>query len=199
MDFSHTYFKYKVLAQAETHSQSALGDQLVIIKGPLFCQYPNATSTQPFDLKMTLHPTTNHHTNLMSAISQLLPTWFWPNYKVRFPEPFKMDSNCNDDICLRLQELFEPTIFLDQKILWTNFFRCVSISIKAKFTNRQTDKHTLSPVWLCMTLYDCVWLCMTKYDYVWLCMTTYVWLCITIYEWLCVTIYDFVWLCMNMY
>ena len=51
-----------------------------------------------------------------------------------------------------------------------NFIRCISISISAKFTDRQTDRqtdsHILSFVCLCMTLYDCVWLCMTMYDYV---------------------------------
>ena len=35
----------------------------------------------------------------MSAISQLLLTWFWPNFKSRFQGPFWTDSNCHDDIC----------------------------------------------------------------------------------------------------
>ena len=45
-------------------------------------------------------------------------------------------------------------------------FRCVSISIRAKFSNKQPDKHTRTFVWLCMNLYNCVWV-----EYIWLCMT----------------------------
>ena len=41
-----------------------------------------------------------------------------------------------------------------------SFFRCVSISIRANFTNKQTDKQTnrqtLSFVCLCMTVYEYV-------------------------------------------
>ena len=86
----------------------------------------------------------------------------------------------------------------------TPIFRCVSISIRAKFTDRQTNTQThIHFVCLCMTVYEYVWLCMTMYDYVWLCMTMYgyVWLCMTIYDyvWLCMIIYDYVCLCMPMY
>ena len=35
----------------------------------------------------------------ISAISQLLLAWFWPNFKSRFLGPFWTYSNCNNDIC----------------------------------------------------------------------------------------------------
>ena len=41
-------------------------------------------------------------------------------------------------------------------------FRCVSISISAKFTDRQTNKQTHTY----LALYDFVWLCMSVYDFV---------------------------------
>ena len=72
-----------------------------------------------------------------------------------------------------------------------------------KQTHRLTDSQTLSFVWLCMALYDCVCLCMNMFAYLWLCMTMcdYVWLCMTMYDyvWLCMTMYNYVWLCMTMY
>ena len=89
-------------------------------------------------------------------------------------------------------------------------FRCVSISITANFTYRQTDSfvclcmtvdrhvcqwvtiYDYDYIWLCMTMYANKWLCMTVYDFVWLCMTKYN------YVWLCMTMYDYVWLCMTM-
>ena len=46
---------------------------------------------------MTL--TTLHHTNSMSAISQLLVARFWPNFKGRFLGTSRTDSNCYGDIC----------------------------------------------------------------------------------------------------
>ena len=50
-------------------------------------------------MKMTLHhhPPT-HHTNSMSAISQLLLAGFWWNFKSRFLWTFRTDSNCQGDI-----------------------------------------------------------------------------------------------------
>ena len=96
-------------------------------------------------------------------------------------------------------------------------FRCVSISISAKFTDSQTHRltnsQTLSFVCLCMTVYEYVWLCMTMYAYVWLCLTIYdylllcmtphdlVWLCMIMYDyvWLWMTLYNFAWLYINLY
>ena len=51
-------------------------------------------------MKMTLHTTPpSHHTNSTSAISQLLVTQFWWNFKVRFLWTFRTDSICHGDIC----------------------------------------------------------------------------------------------------
>ena len=53
-------------------------------------------------MKMTLHTTPHHpptHRNSMLAISQLLLTWFWGNFKGRFLWTFRADSNCQGDIC----------------------------------------------------------------------------------------------------
>ena len=48
----------------------------------------------------TNHPTiTSPHTNSMSAISQLLLTRFWWNFKGRFLWTCRTDSNCQGDIC----------------------------------------------------------------------------------------------------
>ena len=45
------------------------------------------------------------------------------------------------------------------------FFRCVSISISAKFTDWQSDRLTKRHfICLCMLLYDFLWLCMTLRD-----------------------------------
>ena len=51
---------------------------------------------------MTLHttPPTNPHRNSMSAISQLLLTRFWWNFKRRLLVTSRTDSNCHSDICL---------------------------------------------------------------------------------------------------
>ena len=90
----------------------------------------------------------------------------------------------------------------DQYPVLMDMFRCVSISISAKFTDRQTHKQTLSFVCLCMTLFAFVCLCMTIYDYVWLCMTIYycVWLCMVQYYsvWLPITmpLYPSIFLCL---
>ena len=46
-----------------------------------------------------IHPSTTHHTNSMSAISQLLLARFWPNFKGRFLGLSLTDPNCHDDIC----------------------------------------------------------------------------------------------------
>ena len=101
---------------------------------------------------MTLHH--HHHPppppppttiNSMSAISQLLLTLFWPNFKVRSLGPSLTDSNYHGDICpgnichgdispyMRnisaitypiLTKLFEHDfaglIFMDQNFQWTN-------------------------------------------------------------------------------
>ena len=69
------------------------------------------------------------------------------------------------------------------------FFRCVGISINAKFTNSQTHKLTDSQTHRHLAFYAFI----TVYEYVWLCMTMYA------YVWLCVTMFDYVWLCMTMY
>ena len=62
--------------------------------------WPNITLVG-LDMKMTLHtpyhPTTNR--NSMSAISQLLLTRFWWDYKCRFLGTSRTDSNCHGDIC----------------------------------------------------------------------------------------------------
>ena len=42
-----------------------------------------------------------HHRNSISAISQLLLTRFWWNFKGRFLWTFRTDSNCHGDICPR--------------------------------------------------------------------------------------------------
>ena len=44
-------------------------------------------------------PPTHHHTNSTSALSQLLLTWFWWNFKGRFLWTFRTDSNSHGDIC----------------------------------------------------------------------------------------------------
>ena len=41
----------------------------------------------------------HHHKNSMSAISQLLLTRFWWNFKGRFLWTFRTESNCQGDIC----------------------------------------------------------------------------------------------------
>ena len=71
-------------------------------------------------------------------------------------------------------------------------------SASQKLQNSLT--HTLTDIWLCMTMCDYVWLCMTMYDYLWLFMTTmfdYVGLYMTMMTFM--TIHDYVWLCMLMY
>ena len=50
------------------------------------------------DTKMTLQ-TTPPHIRSMSAISQLLRTRFWWNFKGRFLGTFRTDSSCQGDIC----------------------------------------------------------------------------------------------------
>ena len=69
----------------------------------------NDISTQPqynitlvgLDMKMTLHTTPPTNTNSMLAISQLLLTRFWWNFKGRFLWTFGTYSNCQGDICPR--------------------------------------------------------------------------------------------------
>ena len=62
------------------------------------CHNPNSTLCYiMFDMKMTLHTTPT--VNSMSAISQLLLTHCWPNFKGMFLEPSSMDVNCFGDIC----------------------------------------------------------------------------------------------------
>ena len=52
--------------------------------------------TVGLNMKMTL-PTT--HRNSVLAMSQLLLTWFWWNFKFRFLETSRTDSNCHSGIC----------------------------------------------------------------------------------------------------
>ena len=65
-----------------------------------YCQNLNLTSTQGWVWQYNdcANPT---HTNSMSAISQLLLTRFWWNFKGRFLWTFRTDSNCQGDICPR--------------------------------------------------------------------------------------------------
>ena len=65
-----------------------------------FCLNPNLTSTQGWVWQKndSANPT---HTNSMSAISQLLLTRFWWNFKGRFLWTFRTDSTCQGDICPR--------------------------------------------------------------------------------------------------
>ena len=62
---------------------------------------PNLNTTVGFDNKMTLQtpPPPPQHRNSISAISQLLLTRFWWNFKGRFLWTFRTDSNCQGDIC----------------------------------------------------------------------------------------------------
>ena len=99
-------------------------------------------------------------------------------------------------------------------------FRCLSISIIAKFTNKQKDaylffislflylENSTQIALLYMTVYDYVWLNMTMYDYLWLSMTMFGYVCpfmgmidsvLYDYVWLHMTIYDYLWLCLAMY
>ena len=68
------------------------------------CQNPNQTSTQGLGLRRKWlckphHPP--HHTNSMSALSQLLLARIWWNFKGRFMWTFRTDSNCQCAICPR--------------------------------------------------------------------------------------------------
>ena len=60
---------------------------------------PNLNTMVGFDKKMTLQTTPPHHTNSVLAISQLLLTRFWPNFKRRLLRTSRTDSNCYGDIC----------------------------------------------------------------------------------------------------
>ena len=77
------------------------------------------------------------------------------------------------NICLLLKLDFRH-LFVKLKNLF-KVFRCVSISISATFTDRQTIRQTnrLTDTLLCITLYDFVLLCMAMYDYLWLCLTMF--------------------------
>ena len=71
-----------------------------------YCQNPNLTSTQHLGLTWKWlckpHPThPTHHRNSMSAISQLLLTRLWWNFKGRLLGTSRTDSNCQGDICPR--------------------------------------------------------------------------------------------------
>ena len=77
---------------------------LYLVLHCLHCQNPNLTSTQGWVWHKNdfAHPTTTttpHHRNSISAISQLLLTRFWWNFKGRFLWTSRTDSNCNGDIC----------------------------------------------------------------------------------------------------
>ena len=61
---------------------------------------PNLNTTVGFDMKMTVQTSpTHHHRNSISAISQLLLTQFWWNFKGRFLWTSRTNYNCNGDIC----------------------------------------------------------------------------------------------------
>ena len=62
------------------------------------CQNPNLTSTQRLGFTWKWLYTTTHR-NSMSAISQLLLTRFWWNFKGRFLWTSRIDSDCHGDIC----------------------------------------------------------------------------------------------------
>ena len=83
-------------------------------------QNPNLTSTQRLGLtwKGLCIP---HHTNSMSAISQLLLTWFWWNFKGRFLWPFRTDSNCQGDICPHNICLGDICPYQHLSCYWPNF------------------------------------------------------------------------------
>ena len=68
---------------------------LVILSKP----QPNLNTTVGFYMKITLQPPPPTHTNSMSAIYQLLLTWFWWNFKSRLLGTSRTDSNCHGDIC----------------------------------------------------------------------------------------------------
>ena len=59
---------------------------------------PNLNTRLGLTIKWLCTPT---HTNSMSAISQLLLTRFWWNFKGRFLWTFRTYSNCQGDICPR--------------------------------------------------------------------------------------------------
>ena len=61
---------------------------------------PNLNTMVGFYRKMTLQPPPpTHHTNSKSAISQLLLTRYWWNFKGRLLGTSRTDSNCHGDIC----------------------------------------------------------------------------------------------------
>ena len=61
---------------------------------------PNLNTMVGFYTKMTLQPPPpTHHTNSKSAISQLLLTRYWWNFKGRLLGTSRTDSNCHGDIC----------------------------------------------------------------------------------------------------
>ena len=59
---------------------------------------PNLNTMVGFDTKITLHPPP-HTQNSILAISQLLLTQFWWNFKGRFLWTSRTDSTCHGDIC----------------------------------------------------------------------------------------------------
>ena len=70
------------------------------------CQNPNSTSTQQqlneswvWHENDFAHPTTTHHRNSMSVISQLLLTRFCWNFERRFMGLSWTDFNCHSNIC----------------------------------------------------------------------------------------------------
>ena len=72
---------------------------IVFLVVVFFCQNPNLTSTQPLGFTRKWLCNHHHYTNSMSAISQLLLTRFWPNFKLRFLGTTRTDFNCHIDIC----------------------------------------------------------------------------------------------------
>ena len=72
-------------------------DILLIVRVDFYCHNPYSTSTQ---LKSWVwhendfSPPSTTHTNSISAISQLLLSRFWWNFKGRFLETSRIDSNC---------------------------------------------------------------------------------------------------------
>ena len=62
--------------------------------------YCSAWPRLKLNTKIGVHTTTHHHhTNSLAAISQLLLTQFWSNFKHRALGTSTTDSNCHCDIC----------------------------------------------------------------------------------------------------
>jgi len=85
----------------------------------------------------TTTTTTHPPTNSTSAISQLLLTRFWPNFKRRFLGPSLTHPNCHGDICPGNICPVDICPYLEYlSCYWPNFDQTLGWQVKAKFKVR---------------------------------------------------------------